>query len=247
MLKSKSEISISRKISFAPETIAKHNLNQLIIGRAGTGKSLFCITPQICACIGNYIVCDPKLELMHRTSPTLQKAGYRIMTIDIAEYSYVFQNEPDFHRFRQEFQEKTKQDISFSDKYAIFITAPVTYNCSSVVLWEAVKMQLGNIKMPSPRLINVILDDMPHNIPLDGFTAHLKKAASNNIRFVVTAHHADEIITTQGSQIWCEMLKNIHIKLYLGVVDLKNNVNDTVCVEVGRTAYCDKRCKYKNL
>lgn len=59
------------------------NLNALIVGPPGTGKSFRLARPVLSQLAGNYVVTDPKAELFHQTGQYFEDNGYEVMVLNI--------------------------------------------------------------------------------------------------------------------------------------------------------------------
>ncbi len=60
-----------------------HNLNEVVTGGSGAGKSFRKIQPDIMQMYGSYVVTDPKGELYRNTAKFLQKNGYKIRVLNL--------------------------------------------------------------------------------------------------------------------------------------------------------------------
>ena len=65
--------------------VRKHyrNLNALVIGGSGAGKTRFYAKPNIMQCSASYIVLDPKGEIVRDTGNLLMKKGYTLDLINM--------------------------------------------------------------------------------------------------------------------------------------------------------------------
>lgn len=65
--------------------VRKHyrNLNVLVIGGSGAGKTRFYAKPNIMQCSASYIVLDPKGEIVRDTGNLLMKKGYTVKVLDL--------------------------------------------------------------------------------------------------------------------------------------------------------------------
>lgn len=63
----------------------RRNLNTLIIGGSGAGKTRFYGKPNIMQCNTSYVVLDPKGEILRSTGHLLEKEGYVIKVIDLID------------------------------------------------------------------------------------------------------------------------------------------------------------------
>ena len=61
----------------------RRNLNTLIIGGSGAGKTRFYGKPNIMQCNCSYVVLDPKGEILRDTGYLLEKEGYEIKVLDL--------------------------------------------------------------------------------------------------------------------------------------------------------------------
>lgn len=59
------------------------NINSLVVGGSGSGKSASFIIPNILNMLGSYVITDPMGELYEKTHGYLEKNGYEIRTIGI--------------------------------------------------------------------------------------------------------------------------------------------------------------------
>ncbi len=61
----------------------RRNLNTLVIGGSGAGKTRFYGKPNIMQCNTSYVILDPKGEILRDTGALLEKEGYIIRVIDL--------------------------------------------------------------------------------------------------------------------------------------------------------------------
>jgi type IV secretion system protein VirD4 len=64
-----------------------HNLNEIVIGGSGAGKSFRKIKPDIIQMFGSYVVTDPKGELYRDTSKLLNANGYKVRVLNMINIS----------------------------------------------------------------------------------------------------------------------------------------------------------------
>ena len=78
------------------------NLNVLIIGGAGSGKTRFVAKPNIMQLSTSYVITDPKGEILQSTGVMLEQAGYKVRVLNLIEmnhsnnynpFHYVYDNE----------------------------------------------------------------------------------------------------------------------------------------------------------
>lgn len=65
----------------------RRNLNSLIIGGSGAGKTRFYGKPNIMQCNTSFVVLDPKGEILRDTGYLLEKGGYVIKVVDLINMS----------------------------------------------------------------------------------------------------------------------------------------------------------------
>ena len=65
----------------------RRNLNTLVIGGSGAGKTRFYAKPNILQCNTSFIILDPKGEILRDTGNLLEKEGYVIRVIDLIDMS----------------------------------------------------------------------------------------------------------------------------------------------------------------
>lgn len=70
------------------------NLNQLIIGGSGAGKTRTYVKPNIAQANMNYIITDPKGELYQTTAPALEKEGYKTYVLNLVNPMLSFKFNP---------------------------------------------------------------------------------------------------------------------------------------------------------
>ena len=61
----------------------KRNLNVLVVGGSGAGKSRGYALPNIMQCNCSMVITDPKAELLRKTGGLLQKKGYEVRVFDL--------------------------------------------------------------------------------------------------------------------------------------------------------------------
>ena len=65
----------------------RRNLNTLVIGGSGAGKTRFYGKPNIMQCNTSFVILDPKGEILRDTGNLLEKEGYEIRVIDLIDMS----------------------------------------------------------------------------------------------------------------------------------------------------------------
>lgn len=66
----------------------RENLNVLVIGGSGSGKSRFFVKPNLMQLNTSYVVTDPKGELLRSCGKLLKKAGYEIRVFNLIDMSH---------------------------------------------------------------------------------------------------------------------------------------------------------------
>ena len=75
------------------------NLNQLILGGSGTGKSRYYVKPNLMQCNTSYVVTDPSGELLQSCGKMLERMGYTIKVFNINDMKHSSNYNP-FHYLR---------------------------------------------------------------------------------------------------------------------------------------------------
>lgn len=84
--KEKNTVILAEGIEMSMDTrYHRRNLNALIIGGSGTGKSRFYSIPNIMQETGSYVITDPKGELFRETANMLDKDGYVVKCLNLLE------------------------------------------------------------------------------------------------------------------------------------------------------------------
>ena len=79
---------ITQNIQFGiDDRVHRRNLNTMVIGSPGTGKSRFYVKPNLLQCNTSYVITDPKGELLASTGDMLLRNGYDIKVINLVELS----------------------------------------------------------------------------------------------------------------------------------------------------------------
>ena len=67
--------------------IHRRNLNTLVCGGSGAGKTRFYCKPNIMQCNSSFVVLDPKGEILRDTGNLLEKKGYEVKVLDLINMS----------------------------------------------------------------------------------------------------------------------------------------------------------------
>lgn len=89
------------------------NLNVLVIGGSGSGKTLFYVLPNLLQGNSSYVVLDPKGENLRRSGRFLEKMGYRILVLDLIHMDLSHGYNP-FQYIRPGYVEEDIQKIATS-------------------------------------------------------------------------------------------------------------------------------------
>lgn len=93
-------ILISRRIKISIISMCA-NLNLLIIGSPGSGKSRGLMMPNIIQMNSNFVATDPKGELLSKLGKVLEKNGYEVIVLDLKNHEKSHGYNP-FRYFRRE-------------------------------------------------------------------------------------------------------------------------------------------------
>ena len=63
----------------------KRNLNGIVVGGSGAGKTRGYVLPNIMECNCSYIIADPKGEILRKTGGLLEKEGYEICVLNLVD------------------------------------------------------------------------------------------------------------------------------------------------------------------
>ena len=79
----------------------RRNLNTLVIGGSGSGKSRFMVKPNLLQANSSFVVTDPSGELLESTGKFLKSRGYKIKVFNLVEMQHSCSYNP-FHYIRNE-------------------------------------------------------------------------------------------------------------------------------------------------
>ena len=77
------------------------NLNVLVAGGSGSGKSRFVVKPNILQANSSFVITDPKGELLEATGTFLEQQGYKIKVFNLSQMEHSCSYNP-FHYIRDE-------------------------------------------------------------------------------------------------------------------------------------------------
>ncbi|MBR3417901.1 MAG: type IV secretory system conjugative DNA transfer family protein [Oscillospiraceae bacterium] len=73
------------KLSFDPEKRLNLNLNTIIVGTPGSGKTRYIALPNACQLNSSYVFTDPKGEIKRATAQMFLEAGYKVKTFNLID------------------------------------------------------------------------------------------------------------------------------------------------------------------
>ena len=169
----------------------RRNLNVLIIGGSGAGKTRFYAKPNLMQCNTSFVVTDPKGELLRDTGSLLKEKGYSIKVLNLVEFTQSDHYNP-FAYIRDEkdvlklvtnlIRNTTPRTASSSDPF---------WEKSETALLEAILFYLlseapneeQNFSMVITMLeyADVKEDDSSYQSPLDMLFASLEKTQPDHI------------------------------------------------------------------
>lgn len=79
----------------------RRNLNVLVAGGSGSGKSRYVVKPNILQANSSFVITDPKGELLEATGSFLKKQGYKIKVFNLSQMQHSCSYNP-FHYLRGE-------------------------------------------------------------------------------------------------------------------------------------------------
>ena len=86
--KADKKIPIGKEFYLALNSKVVANLNEIVIGGSGAGKSFRKIKPDILQMTGSYIITDPKGELYRDCAKVLRKNGYKVRVLNLINLNY---------------------------------------------------------------------------------------------------------------------------------------------------------------
>lgn len=93
------------------------NLNMIILGGSGTGKSRFFVKPNLMQCNTSYVLTDPSGELLHSCGKMLERRGYEIRVFNIEDMSHSNNYNPFHYLMDVSGDEQDKYDEYGRPKY----------------------------------------------------------------------------------------------------------------------------------
>ncbi len=78
-------ISSNLSINVNGNKVHRRNLNMLVVGGSGAGKTQFVVRPILMQQSGSFIITDPKGEILQSTGEMLKEAGYKILVFNLLD------------------------------------------------------------------------------------------------------------------------------------------------------------------
>ena len=86
------------------------NLNQIVLGGSGTGKSRFLVKPNLMQCNTSFVVTDPSGELLQSCGRMLEREGYLIKVFNVNDMKYSNNYNP-FHYLKDASGEYNENNV----------------------------------------------------------------------------------------------------------------------------------------
>ncbi|MCI6514213.1 MAG: type IV secretory system conjugative DNA transfer family protein, partial [Erysipelotrichaceae bacterium] len=169
----------------------RRNLNTLVIGGSGAGKTRFYCKPNIMQCNTSFVVLDPKGEILRSEGHMLEKEGYVIKVIDLIDM-------PRSHGYNPFHYIQSDKDILKLITNLIRNTTPKGsqptdpfWEKSETALLEALMLYLYHyapedeqnftMVMEMPTYADVKEDDAEYESPLDELFHHLERSDPDSL------------------------------------------------------------------
>lgn len=136
----------------------KRNLNVLVTGGSGAGKSRTYAIPNICQCNCSMIITDPKGELLRKTGGLLEQKGYEVRVFDLIHpetsfcynpFCYVQDDKDVLKLITNLIQNTTPKGASSSDPF---------WEKSETALLQALMLYLIHEAPPEEQNFTMIMD-----------------------------------------------------------------------------------------
>ena len=171
--------------------IHRRNLNTIVIGGSGAGKTRFYCKPNIMQCNTSFVVLDPKGEILRSEGYLLEKEGYVIKIIDLIDMSKSHGYNP-FHYIQSD------KDILKLITNLIRNTTPKGsqsmdpfWEKSETALLEALMLYLYHYAPEDEQNFTMVMemltyaevkeDDEEYESPLDELFHHLERSDSDSL------------------------------------------------------------------
>ena len=85
---SETAIPLAKDVHISTESRYLANLNEIVLGGSGSGKTFRKIKPDILQLTGSYVITDPKGELYHDCAKFLMAQGYKVRVLNFKNVHY---------------------------------------------------------------------------------------------------------------------------------------------------------------
>ena len=179
--------------------IHRRNLNTIVIGGSGAGKTRFYCKPNIMQCNTSFVVLDPKGEILRSEGYMLEKEGYVIKVIDLIDMSKSHGYNP-FHYIQSD------KDILKLITNLIRNTTPKGsqsmdpfWEKSETALLEALMLYLYHYAPEDEQNFTMVMemltyaevkeDDEEYESPLDELFHHLERSDPDSLALKQYLHY----------------------------------------------------------
>lgn len=212
------------------------NINTLILGGSGTGKSRSHIIPNIMQLNSSFICTDPKGEILRKTGNLLKLAGYDIRVLDLKNHNkshgynpfVYFRNDDDVLLFvnnmwsAMEDKAATKQDQMWSDlaktmlmSFILFIFhyCPIEEQNFDTVMHMYHQIEITEQK-GEPSILDKIYDKIPEDDPAYGYYKDWSVAQGRTLASICSTFSSRMTVFNLDS------MKSLTYKDEMGITDL---------------------------
>lgn len=80
------DMILSKNVRFSMNSHQhRRNLNMLVVGGSGAGKTRFFVKPNLMQCNCSYVITDPKTEILYATGNMFKEAGYKVKVLNLID------------------------------------------------------------------------------------------------------------------------------------------------------------------
>ena len=228
-------ILVSKYVKMNIET-RQDNINTLILGGSGTGKSRGYIIPNIIQLNSSFICTDPKGEILRMTGKLLKLAGYDIRVLDLKNHNkshgynpfIYFRNDDDVLLFvnnmwdSMEDKTATKQDQMWSDLAKtmlmsfvlyIFHYCPMEEQNFDTVMFMYHQIQIMEEKK-GPTILDKLYGRIPKEDPAYGYYKDWSIAQGRTLASICSTFSSRMTVFNLDS------MKSLTYKDEMGIIDL---------------------------
>lgn len=212
------------------------NINTLILGGSGTGKSRCYIMPNIMQLNSSFICTDPKSEILRKTGKLLKLAGYDIRVLDLKNHNkshgynpfVYFRNDDDVLLFvnnmwsAMEDKTATKQDQIWSDLAKtilmsfilyIFHYCPVEEQNFDTVMYMYHQIEIVEEKK-TPSILDKVFANIPEEDPAYGYYKDWSVSQGKTLASICSTFSSRMTVFNLDS------MKSLTYKDEMGITDL---------------------------